>query len=143
MHWYQATGYNAARLKQFLADPFTAQTPIAASYGLLQMMYGKAIEVGWNAAGQRNPSMLFDREGVASTGEGSLVAGTVAVRGAVLDYSARKGGLLPPDSYEDLLALFLKGWERYNSGEDGYENVVATQTLLFLPRPQAPVLPQR
>jgi hypothetical protein len=40
---------------------FTAQTPLAASYGLMQTMYVKAKELNWvTNDGRRNPALLFD-----------------------------------------------------------------------------------
>src|SRR5688572_14417563 len=94
-NWTTLAGADgSARAKQLLADPFTAQTTLAASYGLLQLMYGRAIDGGWTASnGARNPSLLFDAIGGAARGEGSLVAGTIIVKNTLLQ--ARSGLATP------------------------------------------------
>ncbi len=72
-NWYRLTGNNETRKTRFDADSFTAQTTLAASYGLLQVMYGRAIEERWSgSSGLQNPSLLFDPPGAASSGEGEL-----------------------------------------------------------------------
>jgi len=56
---------------------FTAQTPTAASYGLMQTMYVRAIELQWQTTdGKQNPSLLFDTPANTNIGGGSLSIGT-------------------------------------------------------------------
>jgi hypothetical protein len=58
-------------------DSFTAQTPLAASYGLMQTMYAVATEYGWTTDdGRQNPSLLFDKPENWAVGGGSLSIGT-------------------------------------------------------------------
>jgi len=57
---------------------FTAQTTIAASYGLMQTMYQVAAELEWKTfSGQQNPSLLFDTPANIAAGGGSLAVGTL------------------------------------------------------------------
>jgi hypothetical protein len=56
---------------------FTAQTPLAASYGLMQEMYMVATELRWiTTDGRRNPSLLFDSVANTAIGGGSVAVGT-------------------------------------------------------------------
>ncbi|HSY48725.1 MAG TPA: hypothetical protein VLC46_07940 [Thermoanaerobaculia bacterium] len=56
---------------------FTAQTPTAASYGLMQTMYVRAIELKWQTTdGRQNPSLLFDTQANTNIGGGSISIGT-------------------------------------------------------------------
>lgn len=57
---------------------FTAQTPLASSYGLMQTMYVKAKELNWvTKDGRRNPALLFDTPANAAIGGGSVAVGTL------------------------------------------------------------------
>lgn len=57
---------------------FTAQTPLAASYGLMQTMYQVAVELMWQTTdGRRNPSLLFDTPANLSVGGGTIPVGTL------------------------------------------------------------------
>jgi hypothetical protein len=57
---------------------FTAQTPLAASYGLMQTMYESAASLDWSTtSGRRNPSLLFDTTANTADGGGSLAVGTL------------------------------------------------------------------
>lgn len=59
-------------------NSFTAQTPLAASYGLMQTMYAVAMEYGWATDdGRQNPSLLFDTAENWAVGGGSLSLGTL------------------------------------------------------------------
>jgi len=74
---------------------FTAQTPTAASFGLMQTMYVRAIELGWETTdGRQNPSLLFDTPANAAIGGGSLAIGTLEF------YSAYRA-CNPPDLSTD------------------------------------------
>jgi len=66
-------------------DPllFNAQTTLASSYGLVQMLYVSAIELNWNNAtgdpdaAVLNPALLMDTDDNLNGGDGSLHIGTV------------------------------------------------------------------
>lgn len=70
--------YSPARARRVALNPallqFTAQTPLAASYGLLQILYSTAIApMGWSGiGGAQNPSYLFDTDLNIAGGGGSL-----------------------------------------------------------------------
>lgn len=141
-NWFRRTRHNQRRLDRFTASSFTAQTTLAASYGLLQVMYGRAIHEGWASAdGAQNPHLLFDNPGAAIQGQGSMVVGARIVRQSVLEIASEKNTAFPPASHEALLELFTGGWQNYNPGEEGYGSAIAALAAHFLPRPQAPVLP--
>ena len=61
---------------------FTAQTPLAASFGLLQILYSTADRpMRWGGInGARNPSFLFDTEDNLAAGGGSLELGSGYLR---------------------------------------------------------------
>jgi len=79
---------NQARTQRVEDDPslldFTAQTPLAASYGLLQILYSTAIApMNWAGVGplkRRNPSLLFDTPANLESGGGSLELGSGYLR---------------------------------------------------------------
>jgi hypothetical protein len=57
---------------------FTAQTTLAASYGLMQTMYVLGEELNWSTTdGRQNPSLLFDTAENVNGGGGSLSIGTL------------------------------------------------------------------
>ena len=57
---------------------FTAQTPLASSYGLMQTMYVRATELHWvTTDGRRNPALLFDTTDNQAVGGGSVAIGTL------------------------------------------------------------------
>jgi hypothetical protein len=57
---------------------FTAQTPLASSYGLMQTMWQRANELNWTTDdGRQNPSLLFDTPNNIAVGGGSLGVGTL------------------------------------------------------------------
>ncbi len=79
-NWY----INASKATRNMLDAnwnllnFTAQTDLAASYGLLQIMYTTAIStMKWNGQGGKiNPSYLFDTDSRIDAGTSSLPLGT-------------------------------------------------------------------
>lgn len=141
MNWKKRAGSRgAARAKALEKDLFTAQTSLAASYGLLQMTYVTAIDRKWRTAdGAHNPSLLFDTEENLKRGGGSLSVGTMMVVRSILRAMAR-GKVQPPLAAEDLLELFQSGWNEYNEGEARYEADVAGFVPLYAPVATGPVL---
>lgn len=64
---------------------FVAQTPTASSYGLFQLMYGRALEEGWKGVvldpakpdeRDRSPKYLFDRPEYVMIGGGTMTIGS-------------------------------------------------------------------
>lgn len=45
-----------------------------------------------------------------------------------------------PSTAEDLLAMFRSGWDKYNEGENAYEDDVAKLVPLYVPFAHGPVL---
>ena len=74
----------ATRVAQINNSNFTAQLTLAASYGLLQVMYVTAIDWNWpgvvvNGQQVRNPRYLFDSLQNTAIGGGTLALGTILV----------------------------------------------------------------
>ena len=123
------------------SDPFTAQTTLAASYGLLQMMYATAVTtMHWtgDANGARNPSLLFDTEENHARQLGSLGVGSAKV---VKDFkTVMAGSNVTVDNPAVLLSLFIDAWQQYNSGKRTYGTEVGTHVPQYNPEPRTPVL---
>jgi hypothetical protein len=97
---------------------FTAQTPLAASYGLMQTMYDVAAELHWSTlAGQSNPSLLFDSPTNTAAGGGSLAVGTLEF---YKRYRACRSGDFATDpnfvSSDDYRAMIVDALNYYNHG---------------------------
>lgn len=142
MNWSGAAGAGGAgRVDRLQASPFTAQTPLAASYGLLQVTYLRAVERAWTGAdGPKNPSALFDTPANVAAGSNSLLFGTREVR-RVLVRSARQAGVsVPPTAPGGLIPLLLSGWAGFNPGERDYGAIIALKAETLRPAPQASIL---
>jgi hypothetical protein len=75
--------FSPARVATLQQNPnLTAQTPLAASFGYLQVLYSTAISpMQWAGVnGARNPSLLFDTESNLAAGGGSLELGSGYMR---------------------------------------------------------------
>lgn len=112
-----------AKLNPALLD-FTAQTGLAASYGLMQIMYPTAVSLMHWKDGDRpgqmpaiNPSRLFDTPENLAAGDGSLVLG--AEYGAE-QYLRAHGNSLPPlASADEFFASWYPALNFYNHGTTG------------------------
>jgi hypothetical protein len=117
---------------------FTAQPSLAASYGLMQVMYVKALEVGWKGVdGKRNPSLLFDTEENLRKGSGSVEPGSMLLQR--LFGELYPGGVIFGD-YQHFLTTFKKTYSRYNPWESLYENDIVPKSPEFHPISDHPVL---
>jgi hypothetical protein len=131
---------------------FTAQTDLAASYGLLQVMYPTAISpMGWTGVnGARNPSYLFDYpDSRIDTGTSSLPLGT----GYFARYSFVKAngrglstnpGFDGPQPSQDFAQVFEDAFNVYNHNSTsdfrGYgSQIVETFGPTFMPVPVATI----
>ncbi|MFQ5777637.1 MAG: hypothetical protein ACE5IP_06480 [Terriglobia bacterium] len=123
---------------------FTAQTALAASYGLLQMTYVEAISKRkWpgTTMGQ-NPSFLFDTEANIVAGGGSLGLAMSKVRD---DF--RGGNKKIPDaesnppSEESLEQRFKNAYRLYNKQPLYATDIVDTRSPNHLPIADRPILP--
>jgi hypothetical protein len=140
MNWtVRARAAGPVRARSLRTDPFTAQTSLASSYGLLQMTYVTAIDqMKWpgDSFGLRNPSALFDTFDNHLRDAGSLSVGTQKVLKDlknVVDVSRI-------DTYQKLLDAFVRAWGRYNPGEAGYGQSVAGRVPQYHPTGASPVL---
>lgn len=136
----KAKEFGSERVAALKAHPFTAQTSLAASYGLLQVTYVTAIDFPLRWRGDvdqvKKPSLLFDSPENHQREAGSLRIGTAKV---VMDYKNLVGAVLAT-TREVLINNFEKTWNRYNPGEEGYGSSVAAKVPSYAPIPQAPVL---
>jgi len=118
---------------------FSAQLSLAASYGLLQVMYAKAIEEKWTGniascgpTDPKDPDNLFDTSCNLANGGGSLGIGT---RITEKNFAA-KSGVTPSLTNEPGLDTgFLNAYQMYNPKKDGYGNTVIANTQRFEPKP--------
>lgn len=142
MNWIANAGVNGpARAERLRTDPFTAQTPLAASFGLLQVTYAAAIlDVLWsgNASGRKNPSFMFDTDDHHQQDLGSVRLGSqLDVRNFNKVFRRFNAAI---GNQETLLALFTETWQLYNPGKAGYGQAVAARVAQHLPVPRSPVL---
>lgn len=97
---------------------FTAQTPEAASYGLMQLLWTTALDDGWSTTdGQKNPHFLFDTPLSPAFQTGSLAAGTYHF------YQSYKNCTTPDwrtdpnfPSYDAYKAQIIAAYNWYNHG---------------------------
>jgi hypothetical protein len=139
IHWTQRATNGAARARQLKTDPFTGQTGLAASFGLLQMTFVTAItEQGWkgDAQGNRNPSLLLDTLDAHQRNAGSLEVGTFKV---AKDFASAvdETGI---DSFKEMLLAFGRAWKHYNAGELGYAADIVLKIPNYFAVPRVPVL---
>lgn len=128
------------RAVQSVPDPLgvTAQTPLASSYGLLQVEHLDVIDrpTRWAGyQGHRNPGLLFDTPANAGRDTASLTLGSteglsyfattnpqVDIQNPDFEYASRT-------DFEDALTSM---WLRYNGGAD-YATNVLNRVFRFLP----------
>jgi hypothetical protein len=102
---------------------FTAQTPTAASYGLMQTMYVKAAELHWSTFnGMKNPSLLFDSPQNLAAGGGSLSVGTLefykAYRNCRTGDWATDPNFKDSDEYHGIIVDALNWYNHGNSNKN-------------------------
>lgn len=136
MRWSAAAGGNAAaRIVRLRDDPFTAQTTLAASYGLLQMTFRRLVSEKWpGVGGAINPSFMFDTAANLEDDAGSLRVGTRSLRTALVRRQRRAGGQFPPERPSALLEAFIQSWRLdYNPGERDYGAIIGLMAETFRP----------
>jgi hypothetical protein len=140
MNWQRVAGRaGAARVKALQDDPFTAQTGLAASFGLLQMTYVTAIdEMKWAGDDdqKKNPSLLFDTDENLARHGGSLYVGAEKV---CRDFTNVTGATVI-DTPALLLEKFSAAWQRYNRRKRTYAAEIVLKIPLFPPVAIHPVL---
>jgi hypothetical protein len=139
--------YSPSRAARVATNPgllqFTAQTPLAASYGLLQILYSTAIApMGWSGVGgAQNPSYLFDTDVNTAGGGGSVSLGSDYLRRM---FARANPGANPTfDSPADFLDAFTNAFNMYNhasiTGLYGFQ--VISNSAAFSPTPATPIFP--
>jgi hypothetical protein len=146
-HWNRWSDTN--RLRRLERDPtlldFTAQTTIASSYGLLQIMYETAVEaMAWTGVnGARNPSYLLDTPTNIEAGGGSMELGSGYLT-SVFSRANPQVDLAVPNftTTADFRRAFTKAFNYYNhdgtTGDYGTD-VVINRAPSFLPRTATPI----
>lgn len=144
-HWSRFSARTAARVA---ANPalldFTAQTPLAASYGYLQILYTTAIApMRWQGiAGARNPSFLFDTTAHLNSGGGSLDAGSGYLR-RIFSRANPQINLQAPDltAPADFTNAFTGAFNFYNhnSTTGAYGTAVIRNSGSFTPVPASSI----
>lgn len=144
-HWSR---FSPARAQAVRRNPevlnFTAQTPIAASYGFLQIMYATAIApMRWGGVnGRRNPSLLFDTEQNVESGGGSVVLGSGYLRRIFSRANPRVSVTDPSFSGRGALeTAFVRAFNYYNRGRTSgpYGPAVLTFSRSYTPAPSTPI----
>ena len=141
--------YSPARARAVQANPevlkFTAQTPLAASFGYLQILYSTADKpMRWtgNTNGDRNPSFLFDTSDNLQNGGGSLVLGTGYLRGIFSRANPTLDVNIPSfNSATSLEQAFTRDFNYYNHGNPTgeYGTSVITFSRTFTPVPSGAI----
>lgn len=121
---------------------FTAQLSLAASYGLLQVTYVKALKEQWSGntascgpVNQLDPDNLFDTTCNLDNGGGSLGIGTRITE----KHFARKtvAGSRSPSANDEasLEALFSNAYQLYDKAKSGYGDEVISNGQNYEPNP--------
>jgi len=149
-----ATGCISQNWSRFSAVPsqeelaFTAQTPLAASFGLLQILYSPAIAPmqwpGLTGTGERNPHFLFDTDTNVRMGGGSLVLGSGYLRRVFA--RANPAITMAQPNFTDDVAFqnaYMRAFNFYNhgSGAGSYGTDVLGFAAGFLPVPPGRIFP--
>ncbi len=129
-NWSVASSKAIAKIEKHWStkkEDFTAQTIIASSYGLLQMMYDVAVDEG--QFGEHDPIGLFDPE------KQLKVAGQMYVF-RFNNWKKPRPPIYYPDNYMDE-NQWKEEWtnlfQKWNSAEKGYGEKVIEQAKEFLP----------
>lgn len=139
--------HSPARARLARANPslldFTAQTPLAASYGLLQILYPTAISpMQWRGVnGARNPSLLFDSNANLTAGGGSLTLGSNYVRRLFQRVNPTLS-LEPAFSSKGTFEqAFLNAFQAYNVYREGYGGAILGASSKYEPLPSTGIFP--
>jgi len=147
-----AGNWDAVQKGNFGALSFTGQTPLAASYGLLQIGYITAVDpntMGWNGVdGAQNPSYLFDADAdIVGEGGGSLALGTGYLAGRMF-YPCGNPTLSPSSpafaSPPDFAQAFVRALNCYNHGhtKGAYGRAIVSgpaYSPAYMPVPSSPI----
>lgn len=122
---------------------WTAQTGLAASYGMMQVTYVTAIDtLHWSGtdSGAKNPSYLFDTAENLAVHGGSVDLGAEFIRRKLQETHAADAQNPQFDSETDLQHMFEDGWAKYNKQKE-YPTWILNASANFPPIPKiVPVL---
>ncbi len=110
-------------------DDFTAQTSLAASYGLFQMMFQTAWEHGLRA----HPTALYDTDVNIQSDTNSTY---IATRMIELLFAKKYGPSPQLNGLFDLISDFKSVWSKYNT-RPGYSDDVANRVPQYRPTAQS------
>jgi hypothetical protein len=142
-HWSRYAGDStelAARVRQL---DFTAQLTLAASYGLMQVMYVTAIQEGWTGTPEgQNPSFLLDTPENLLAGGGSLEPGSGFLTRRYRNMNGDVTASSPNFSgYAALQKTFRRTYQAYNRHFSGYgQDVIIVRSPGHLPIPDRAVV---
>jgi hypothetical protein len=140
-HWYRYVNDDDEadkRIEQARTSGTTAQTSLAASFGLLQVTTGAAVALGIRTnepAPRSNPSLMFDTPENIAVGGHSLLWGTRKIRGHLLKIRRQGVASFAPQEHGELIQAFLNAWGKYNA-RDGYGSEVLNRVNRYWPIPQ-------
>lgn len=146
-HWSKFAISSAVTLLTSGRVAFTAQLSLAASYGLLQVTYFKAVGSGWpgntgscGATDPRDPANLYDTNCNLAKGGGSLHIGALITEKNFAGGSVA-GNTSPSVSDEpNLETLFSDAYQLYNKRKTGYGDGVVSNAQSFEPKPTGTIL---
>jgi hypothetical protein len=133
MRWYEILS-NPTRRAAIAENPsealkFTAQTTVAASYGIMQILYSSAVAVNWKGdrEGNKNPTLLFDTPENLERDGGSIDPATsILVRSFKMNMGAIPAGytqkhgpppaqwVWPPSTVAEWEYMWKLGLSQYN-----------------------------
>ncbi len=119
---------------------FTAQTPLAASYGLLHIMYlTAATTMNWpGVGGLRNPSYLFDTDARIDAGTSSLPLGVGYLRKRFLTENGDVSQFRDFDAFTEAFRNALGAYS-HSQPHAGYANDVIRNSGSYQPIPSSTI----
>ena len=145
-HWSPTAKQGAVNALTKGSTDFTAQLSLAASYGLLQVTYVKALGKNWagntgscGATNPLDPDNLFDTGCNLSNGGGSLGIGT---RITEVNFASNGAAGDPNPAVIDeptLEIYFSQAYQLYNAKKKGYGTAVVTNSKSYEPTPSGTI----
>lgn len=131
---------------------FTAQTPLAASYGIMQMLYTTAIRpLGWTGIKSSgvcyvspedcNPSFLFDTDENIALGGGTITLASALLRRGFIKQNSTVSISDPEFNNSTLLNIAFQNMLRSYNKRGTYPQEVMNFVGLFLPVPATGIFP--
>lgn len=141
-HWSSFAKSSAVTQLNSGSVAFSAQLSLAASYGLLQVTYVRALDEQWTgntgscgATDPRDPDNLYDTACNLENGGGSLGIGTRITENNFASGSVAKSTSPSVNDEPSLEALFSNAYQLYNKKKKGYGDSVISNAQSFEPGP--------